>query len=99
MIVAAAFPVAFFPPAADIAMTDWLRIRLARADVHGLLESTFHDAKIGGKGGQPIGLGLESNVWANNVEELRLRPLQLREKLGIEAQLKNGLRLCFACEV
>src|SRR5438132_5881592 len=99
MIVAPAFAVALFPPTAHVAMTYYLRISLAGVGLHSLSESSFHNAKIGGKRGQPIGLRLESRVWPNNMEKLRLPPLQFGEQFRVEAQLKNRLRFCFAGEL
>ncbi len=96
MIIMAPLPVAYFPPPADLAMTDGLRVSMSAATLHRILQGFLHDAVIRGERSQPIRLRLERDVGPDDMKTLRFQALQLRDKFRVEAQLKNRFGLGFA---
>ena len=84
MIIMAPLPVAFFPPPADIAVADRLRVSFSGTGFHRAHETHFYGAVICCKGGQAVGLHLQADIRADDMKEFRRSALQLRDKFGIK---------------
>jgi hypothetical protein len=99
MIVPSPLPVALLPPAANIAMADWLGIGIARIRCYSFVECALDDTVIGRKGRHPVGFRFEPDMGPDDVEEIRFHALKLPKEFGIKAQLEDGFCLGFTCEL
>src|SRR4051794_37944338 len=93
MIVPPAPLVALLPPAADIAMIHRFGICLLKAGFHRVLKSPFDHPVIRAKRGEPVRFWFKRNTWPNHIKQCRIKSLNIREKLRVETELQNSLRL------